>query len=72
MDRVQIISAELLKHGTVPGPQCHCGHKYRLGDSIADHRAEAIDVALTLHGAGITDTALTGASITTFKLTERR
>lgn len=70
MTRAQIIAEELLRHGTVTGPQCHCGHKYRAGDSIADHRAEAIDIVLTLHEAGVAGTELNRAAVSVFSLTE--
>lgn len=54
-DRIQLIATVLIQHGTVPGPSCHCGHRYRLGASIAEHRATVLDAALTLHEAGSED-----------------
>ena len=56
--RAQLIGDELVNHGTRPGPHCGCGHQYRLGESIAQHRGDAIDAALMLHDAGVPDLAL--------------
>lgn len=58
MTRAQQIAAELIEHGTKADGHCACGHEYRAADSIATHRADAIDAALTLHAAGVPDTAV--------------
>ena len=65
--RAQLIGNELIHHGTQPGPRCGCGHHYRAGESIAQHRGDALDVALTLHDAGVPDSALHEAVTGTLK-----
>ena len=66
--RAQLIGDELIHHGTQPGPRCACGHRYRMGESIAQHRGDALDVALTLHDAGVPDSALHEATTRTLQL----
>jgi hypothetical protein len=69
MTRAQQIAAELSEHGTQADGRCACGHEYRAGDSIAAHRADAIDAALTLHTAGVPDTAVHEAVTAVLALT---
>jgi len=51
--RIDAIAEELMHHRMRSGSICSCGHKYRLGESIMVHRAEAADVAITLHETGV-------------------
>jgi hypothetical protein len=55
VDRINLMAHVLMQHGTVPGPACHCGHQYRPGDFIPEHRARVLDAALSLRDAGLED-----------------
>ena len=66
--RAQRIADELLHHGTRAGGTCSCGHHYHPGESIAHHRGTAVDTALTLHDAGVTDTDVHEATTTALRL----
>lgn len=51
--RIDPIAEELIYHRMRSEGICSCGHKYRLGENIMLHRAEAADMAITLHEAGV-------------------
>lgn len=51
--RRDAIAAVIIYHGTQAGGTCHCGHVYRPGDSIAEHKADAIEAGIALHAAGM-------------------
>lgn len=69
-ERVETIVAVLLDHGTKSGGICYCGHKYRPGDSIAHHRAEAINVGISLAECGVPNTAINEAVRTALAILE--
>lgn len=68
MDAVERIAAVLEQHGTVPGPRCHCGYQYRLGESIPTHRAHAVHASQLLHDMGISDDDLLIATVGSLKV----
>lgn len=70
MDEIERIAAVLDQHGTVPGPRCHCGYQYRLGESIPMHRATAVSASLTLHKMGVSDDDLVQATAATLQLVQ--
>lgn len=51
--RVDVIADELLNHKMQPGGTCRCGRQIRLGSSIMVHRAQAVEVALSLDALGV-------------------
>lgn len=53
MSRREVIAALVLQHVTQPGAVCACGHLYALGELTSHHKADAIDVGLTLIESGV-------------------
>jgi len=51
MNRKELIAALLIEHPKIKvegNLTCRCGHVYKLGESIAGHRAEVIEAGLVM------------------------
>lgn len=51
--RTDVIADELLNHKMQAGGTCRCGRRIRLGSSIQVHRAQAVQVAVSLAELGV-------------------
>lgn len=51
--RREAIAMVLIYHGTLAGGKCMCGYVYKLGESIAHHKADAVEAAIALNAAGM-------------------